>query len=232
MPFLIGVLILITFIIFCYLYMKIKIKKIINQFGVSSVKQLIEKTEWENEDQPKSLSSMDSIYLERIKEDFKDLNINELKRMSEKVILDYLEAIEKKDSSKIKNEKIKAHIDSRINDLKEETVTYDSIKFHKTVISKYENNKSIATIYLSSSLEYFYQRGNKIKKKVQDRYKVEMLYIIDATKLPASQKSLGLNCPNCGSPIKSLKTNKCTYCGTINLDIVKRTWTCNDIVNY
>lgn len=232
MPFLIGVLILIIFIIFCYLYLKIKMKKIMNYFGISSIKELIEKSELENEELPKSLSSMDSVYLERIKEDFKGLNINELKRMSEKVILDCLEAIENKDSSKIKNEKVKAYVESKINDLKEESITYDAIKFHKTVISKYENNKGVATIYLSSSLEYFCQKGNKPKKKVQDRYRVEMIYIIDIDQVPASQKSLGLNCPNCNSPIKSLKTKKCPYCGTITLEIVKRIWTCNDIVNY
>lgn len=203
-----------------------------SKYGISSIKEIIEKTEWENEDLPKSLSSMDSVYLERIKEDFKDININELKRMSEKVILDCLEAIEKKDSSKIKNEKVKAYVDSRINDLKGDSVTYNSIKFHKTVVSKYENSKGIATIYFSSSLEYYIRQGEKIKRKVQDRYKTEMIYIIDASEVPENKKSLGLNCPNCGSPIKSLKTNKCAYCGTINLDIVKRIWTCNDIVNY
>ena len=43
---------------------------------------------------------MDSIYLEQIKKDFIDININELKREAEKVILDSYKAIETKDSSK------------------------------------------------------------------------------------------------------------------------------------
>lgn len=232
MPFLIGILILITFILFCYIYIKIKLKRVMTKYGISSLKEIIEKAEFDTEDLPKSLSSMDSVYLERIKEEFPDMNINELKRESEKIILDFLEAIEKKDSSKIKSEKVKAYVDSKINDLKYETITYTSIKFHKTVVNKYENSKTVATIYFSSSLEYFLKQGNKPKKKVQDRYKLEWIYIIDASVVPASKKSLGLNCPNCGSPIKSVKIKKCSYCGTSILDIVKRSWICNDIINY
>lgn len=52
---------------------------------------------------------MDSIYLEQIKKDFIDININELKREAEKVILDSYKAIEAKDSSKFSG-KIKSFI--------------------------------------------------------------------------------------------------------------------------
>ncbi len=232
MAFLIGVIILILFVVFCYIFIKIKVKKALNSHGISSLKEAFEKAQLEDEELPKSLSSMDSIYLEKIKEDFPDININELKRMSEKIILDSLNAIEKKTSQNIKNAKIKAFVDSKIEDLKGSTISYDSIKFHKTVVSKYENYNGIATIYFGSSLEYFYQKDNSIKKKVQDRFKLEFIYIIDSSKVAADKKILGLNCPNCGSPIRSLRNRNCEYCGTKVIDLVKRVWTCNNIVRY
>lgn len=232
MAFLIGVIILIVFIVFCYIFIKFKIKKTLNKYGISSIKEVMEKAQLEDEELSKSLSSMDSIYLERIKEDFPDLNINELKRMSEKAILDSLAAIEKKSSENIKSAKLKAFVDSQIEDLKDSEVCYESIKIHKTVVSKYENNKGIATIYFGSSLEYFYKKDNSIKKKVQDRFKVEFIYIIDESKVEANKKVLGLNCPNCGSPIRTLKHKNCEYCGTKVIDLVKKVWTCNDIIRY
>lgn len=228
MAFLIGVILLILFISFCY----IKVKKTLKSYGINSLKETIEKAQFEDEETPKSLSSMDSIYLERINKDFPELNVNELKRMSEETILKCLNAIENKNSKDIKNKKLKAFVDSRIEDLKNKSISYDNIKIHKTVVSKYENSNGIATIYFGSSLEYFYQKDGGIKKKVQDRFKVEYIYVYDIDKVPINQKVLGLNCPNCGSPIKTLNEKNCEYCGSKILDIVKKSWTCNDIINY
>lgn len=92
MWFLIGVLILIFFIVFSYFYIKMKLEK---YFG-SSLKEIIYKARLEDEELPKSLSSMDSIYLELLKKDFPNLNINEIKRLAETEILNIFKAIEKK----------------------------------------------------------------------------------------------------------------------------------------
>ena len=233
MYFLIGVIVLILFVVFCYFFIKRKISAFtLKYLGTTDIKGTIEAAELEDQEVPKSLSSMDSIYLEQIKRDFPDVNINELKRMSEKVILDAFHAIERKDSSLIKNEKIKSFVDSMINDLGNDLVSYDNFKIHKTVVSKYENSNGIATIYFSSSFEYYYTRGESIKKKVQDRCRVEFIYVYDVDKVSHSEKVLGLNCPNCGSPIKNLGIKNCSYCGTGVLDIVSKVWNCNDIVRY
>lgn len=233
MWFLIGVVLLIVFVVFCYFFIKIKINNFTMKYlGTTDLKSAIEKAELEDEVTPKSLSSMDSVYLEQIKKDFPDININELKRMSEKVILDCYNSIEKKDSSGINNSKIKSFVDIVINDLGEVVVSYDNFKFHKTVVSKYENNNGIATIYFGSSFEYYYTKGDSIRKRVQDRAKCEFIYVYDVDKVSHSKKVLGLNCPNCGSPIKSLGNKKCSYCGSGIIDIVKKVWTCNDIVRY
>lgn len=232
MPFLIGVIILITFITIIYIYIRIKIKKTLNKYGLNSINEIIEKARLEDEELPKSLSSMDSIYMPRFKEDFPSVNINELKRTSEKIILEALNAIETKNSKNIKNEKVKAFVDSKIEDLKKSNIKYDSIKIHKTVVSKYEKEKTVATLYLSTSLEYFYHKDNSIKKKVQDRFKLEFIYIIDASNIEEDKRAFAINCPNCGSPIRNIKTKNCEYCGSNIIDIVKRAWICNDIIEY
>jgi len=113
---------------------------------------------------------------------------------------------------------------------------YWNIRFFLDPISdaleKYENNNKVATIYFSSSLQYIYNKDNERPKKIQDRFKLEFIYVVDAESVPPSQKVLGLNCPNCNSPIKSLKDKSCQYCQTPIIDIAKRVWSCNDIINY
>lgn len=227
MWFFIGVLILIGFILFVYLYIKYKMRKI---FGNVNFKDLIEQQKILEEVTPKSVGSMDRIYLENLERDFKDININEIKRMAEQTVLDYFKGIEKKDTSHIKSEQIKSLVDKKIQDLGSNREKYENIKFHNTVLNKYENHNGIATITIAISLEYNYQKNQEQAKRKQDRVRVEFIYIIDASKVPQSKKVLGLNCPNCGSPISNNK--ECEYCHTKSLNIVKRVWTCNDLKKY
>lgn len=225
MFFLIGVVILILFIVFIYFYIQYKIK---HTFGVS-FEEIIQSARLEDEEVPKSLSSMDSIYLEQIKKDFPDLNINELKRMAEKVVLDVFSSIESGDYQEIKNSTIKSLIKKKIHENK--NAKYDQFQFHKTVISKYEKKKGIATIYFGSSFEYFYECNGE-RKKIQDRARIEFIYVFDTRNVSDSKRNFGLNCPNCGSPLVTLGDHKCSYCGTVVVDIVKKVWNCNDVVFY
>lgn len=223
---LIGVIILILFIVFSYLYIK---KKVEVYFG-SSIKDIIENARLEDEELPKSLSSMDSIYKEQVKKDFPDLNLNEIKRMAETEILNIFKAIEKKDNSIVKG-KMRSIVEAKIDDNRGKNISYDDIKFHNTVLSKYEKDSGIATITIGSSFQYILkENGND--KKVQDRAKVEFIYIIDESKVKINKKVLGINCPNCGAPITSLENKACSYCSTSVVDIVKRVWTINDVKFY
>ena len=233
MPFLIGIIILILFIIFCYFFIRNKFIRFISKYlGTNDISSIIEQAKLDDEEIPKSLSSMDSIYLEQIKRDFPDININELKRMCEMEILNAYRAIENKNSSEIKSGKAKSFVDNIIDDLGDDSIKYEDIKIHKTVISKYENNSGVATIYFSTSFQYIYSRGGESKKKIQDRVKCEYIYVIDTLKVDSSKKTLGINCPNCGSPLLNLGKKICSYCGTSVVDIVSRVWTLNDIFRY
>lgn len=233
MWFLIGVVILILFVVFCYFFVKKKLRDISNRYlGGSNLKTIFEEARIQDEEVPKSLSSMDSIYLEQIKKDFPNVNINELKRMSEKEIINAYSAIENKDASGIKNEKIKSFVNSAIDDLGNIDVSYENLTIHKTVVSKYEKSDGVATIYLATSFQYFERKSNGSSKKVQDRVKCEYIYVIDSTKVDMSKKVLGISCPNCGSPVTSLGDKNCSYCGSSVIDVVRKVWIINDLVRY
>lgn len=162
MLFLIGVIIFILFIIIVYFFIKSKIKKSLEQFGFNNINEIISYAKLEDQEVPKSLASMDRLYLEQIKRDFPQININLLKRQSEKVICDCFKAIEEKDSNSFFG-KIKLFIDNNINDY-QDSVLFKNFKIHNTVVSKYENSNGIATIYFSSSFEYILLKNGESKK--------------------------------------------------------------------
>ena len=223
------ILVLVLVIVILGYILLYKLKKFL---GVSSISGLIKDAKKEDESMPKSLSSLDSLYLTRIKEDFPNLNINELKMECEKNILDYFRAIESKDSTSFQSDKIKSSVDKKIQEYKDKNISFRSIQFHKTVVSKYEKNGSVATITFGSSLQYELYIDGTFQKKVQDRFRIQYIYIIDSSKLDKYSKVIGIRCPSCGSVAIDFKTHQCKYCGTYMKDIVKRVWYCNDLVSY
>lgn len=232
MYFLIGILVLIIFVIGVYLYIRIKVRKITKEFGMSGkqLSSIIKEARLEDQEVPKSLASMDRIYLEQIKKDFPDININELKRKAEKIIIDCCNAIEKKDPKGLSG-KIKSFVEDQINDYEGDQIKYNNLKIHNTVISSYKKENNIATIYFSTSFEYVFHKNGE-NKKIQDRIKTEFIYIIDETKISKKENVIGIHCPNCGSPITNLGEKKCAYCGSAVKEIISKVFTCNDIVRY
>ena len=156
------ILVLVLIILILGYILLYKLKKFL---GVSSISSLIKDARKEDESMPKSLSSLDSLYLTRIKEDFPNLNINELKRECEKNILNYFHAIESKDSTGFQSDKIRSSVDKKIQEYKDKNISFRSIQFHKTVVSKYEKNGSVATITFGSSLQYELYIDGAFQKK-------------------------------------------------------------------
>lgn len=232
MYFLIGVVVLIVFVVFVYFFIKFKIRSILDRTGFSdmNLKDVIDEARLQDQEVPKSLSSMDSIYLDQIKKDFKDININELKRKAEQAIIDLYNSVEEKNSSKLTG-KIKSISEDMINDYKDKDVKFNEIKFHKTVVSNYKKEKGVATITFGCSFQYYLEL-NGTSTKTQDRAKVEFIYVFDLTKVKKEVNVLGIHCPNCGSPITNLGEKKCSYCGGAVYEIIGRVFTCNDIVRY
>jgi len=231
------IMLLILVVVSFIFYLKIKtdinvfLKKI---FGTCSLKDIVRKHNYEMQETPKTLYGMDSVYMNTISKDFPDLNINELKVMAESYIIKCLSAIESKNKENLNfgNEKLDSFIISKIDDLGDSIVRFDSIKIHRTILNCYEKNKSVATLKFQTAIEYRYKKDNDEYKKIQDRFSTEFIYIIDERQVSGPSKALGLNCPNCGAPISNVGEKYCNYCGSGIKDIVKRVWILNDISQF
>lgn len=199
-------------------------------FGMN-VKEIVESARNIENDTPKSISSMERLILPLVNEDFPDLNINELKQIAETKIMECLNYIEenKEVDPKLISNKVVTWINSKLEDYKD--IHFEKIKFHKTLLNKYEKKQGVATIYLQSTLEY-YQVENEQSKKVQDRFQTEFIYVYDVSKADNKMTALGLNCPNCGAPIKNIGVKKCGYCGTGILELAKKVWVFSNIKQY
>lgn len=203
-----------------YLFIKRKIKLFFRKyFNVMNLEQVIDMSN--DVDTPKSVGGMEKLYLPQLMNDFPDLNINDLKAETEKNILKCFDNVSTGilDSKFNLSEKVKLWIKN--NSLSKDA---NSWKVHNTVLNKYEKKDSICTLIFRTSLEY------KVKeKKVQTVIETEYIYIVDENKYAKYEKAIGLNCPNCGAPIKNLGHKYCTYCGTGIIELVKKCWIFNNI---
>lgn len=205
-----------------------------NQLGFKGLNLFKIKDEIEENSnmKPKQVSGMTKLLLPRIMKDFSDFDINHLYLLTEKSIRSILNSIENKDISVLEdkdfnliNKKLKLQLEDLINS--DIIYKYDDIAFHKHALKSYSNNDGIATIEVSSSLEYFYQKEKNGKKlengsmKKQVRYITKFVYIVDSSAYEKDINVYGINCPNCGAVIDTLKSNKCKYCGSgLNIQVV------------
>ena len=231
------IIFLIIFLLFIIIYFILKKKFrsfLLKYFNTTDLNKVIEESEWEAENTPKSVYGMESVYKDRILKDFPEVNLNQMKSMVEKSVLDTFQVIENGNIKEFPYSSSKAisFVKSRIEDYKNRNVKFEKIHFHKTVLSSYENKNGIVTMNFQTSLEYYLTTDKKRRKKVQDRYKVNFIYIIDSSKISDTKKSLGLNCPNCGAPITDIGIKTCKYCGSGVLEIVDRVWVFNNIESY
>ena len=225
MYFLIGVIILIVFIIVTYIYIRLKIRGILDKAGFTGMrlKDIIEEARLEEQENPKSLASMDRIYLKQIQKDFPDINVSQLKRKAEEILT---ECFHYTDNSNLKlTGKMKNFVDSfRGKEM-------SNFKIHNTVISNYQKMNGTASIYFSTAFQYYLDNKGK-SVKTQDRVRTEFVYVIDEAKVDKEINVLGIHCPNCGSPITTLGVKKCSYCGSAVTEVIPKVFHCIDIVRY
>ena len=208
--------------------MKAKIIHIFQRLGfpISQLDDIIRDVHLDEEDTPKSLSSMDSIYLRKIEKDFPSIEISKLKRKAESILMDVYHSIEKGDVSRL-NGKMKAFAEEEILN---GCNCISDLKIHNTVISNYNKNKNKATIIFSIAYQYYLLKDG-IKKKIQDRVRIEFIYTL-VLEEESESPILDYHCPNCGSPFSNIDDNSCSYCGSKLLKIFNRIFICNNIVHY
>lgn len=202
-------------------------------FGTSSLNEIMRRAQLDEETTPKSVAGMEKLVLPTLIDDFPNLDINEMKKMAENSIIQVLRSIEKHQNLELKktSEKVNNWLESKIDDVRNDSVSYDSLKIHRTVLNSYRKSQGICRVEFQTSLEYYYRKNSESSKRKQDRYRTEYIYIVDDEQASNNQ-SIALNCPNCGAPIKNLGQKHCNYCGTGVIDLVKKTWILNDIQQF
>ena len=215
-----------------FLYFKIKLRNVLDSAGYQgqNIGDIIREARLQDEIEPKSLASMDRIYLSQIKEDFPGINISEIKRQAEQVILDCYRYVETNNSKKLKG-KIKSFVDKMISEYEGKNVKFDEFKIHNTVVSYYRKDGKTASIFFATAYEYILRVDGK-DKKIQDRAKTEFIYVLDEHELSDNQNAIGVHCPNCNSPITDIEHKTCSYCGTQVVLVLGRVFACNDIKRY
>ena len=163
----------------------------------------------EQEEQPKSLGGMTSIYLPQILRDFPEFNWEELQAEVEREVKNFLE--------------------------KENIQTAGAVRIHKTVINRYKRYNGSASIFCETAAEYWreaelagkagkneqknfksrtgetHQTDRQAPRKKQTVCETELAYIYDSGLAGAAASVV---CPNCGAPVEQLGVKQCRYCGS------------------
>lgn len=209
-----------------------------SRFGGTSMYDALEAARELEKDTPASIAAMTSIYLPKIMKDFPELNYEEMKNTSETILKSFFTCINKGalEKDKIPGENLREIISHRIGSNKSlgKKEVFREIKIHRTEIKDYISKGSFCSITLQSAVEYRYSENEIVSPpdKCQTKWNQEWLYIQDPDKLPDSIKTsdgLGLVCPNCGGPIKSIGIRACEYCGSAIVPINMRVWELHEI---
>lgn len=221
------------------LYLRVK-NKIGETIGFDNLKLIGEKlkngeyqTDEDAYSQVKSIAGMTSVYEPKIREDFKDFNLNLLYSTIESNLRSILNAKTNLDLSYANDESLvlvignlKKEIDDMVvNKIK---VSYKDIQFHRHVIKSYTKKNGTATITTASSVGYYYS-SNKKEQQFKDIrketiYTCEIVYVYDEAKFELSEKTISVNCHNCGAPLKGLGGVTCEYCNTYSEPINLKAW--------
>ena len=235
MPFIYGFLGvifgIILLLVLLYIFIIFKLRKM--GFHGLSLKSIKEEIDELNDNEPRQVSGMTSVFLPQILKDFPDFNLEEIYLLVEKSIRTILNSIENKDIKLLEdkdfnliNKKLKLQLEDLIKS--DIIYSYDDIIFHKHAIKSYSYKNGIALLEITSSLEYYYKKvvddkevSKNSKKKKQARYITKFVYIADSDAYEKDIDVYGLNCPNCGAVIHSLKKKNCSYCKTgLNIQVV------------
>lgn len=232
----IGIIFIIIVIIVCIIIgvsKSVGINDLKTIFGAAkNAKQIAEEDAYRQ----KNVSGITKLLEPEILRDFPDFNKNLLYSIAESNLRKIFSAIENKSLAGIDKDEelilILPKLKEEIEDIKERKVEikYDDIVFHENAIKKYEKVKGMATVTISTTLEYYYKNSDKKENlcnniKRQTRYTCEFVYIYDETKLEKKNNIIVINCPNCGAPLRNLELGECEYCSShfepINLKLWK-----------
>lgn len=117
------------------------------------------------------------------------------------------------------------------------TQHYEDVNIYDVQIARYIKNGATVTILFEASVGYFSyvtDMNNEVtfgsrENRMQTIYEVGLMYVQDADRLHNRATALGVNCPNCGAPVKTLGEKFCQFCGTAIKEINIRSWKFNSV---
>lgn len=175
---------------------------------------------------PKSVSGMTNIYAPLIAKDFPELNLQEYATKAEVMLRSALAAVSAEDITLLEyaSPTLRRFVEGKIASSKSsgEREKFEDVTIYQTEIAGYEKKNGTCFITFQSAVGYFHTtvKDGKViegssELRQQVKYDTQLIYIQDETLLEGRQgdKALGLTCPNCGAPIKTLGKKYCAYCG-------------------
>ena len=194
------IIIVLVIVALVFLYVDLKLKSLFNAlFGTSNIIAGIKMIREQNEEldaEPKTPYGMDNLLLPQVAKDFPNMNIEEMKKLAEAKIVEFLQS--------------------------QKENTYTDINIHKTVTNQYSKNSSTCKLVFQSAVGFREHAKNEDHLK-EVRMNTEFMYVYDNTKLKNGE-AISLNCTNCGAPIKGLGHKICPYCNTGLIDLATKTW--------
>lgn len=233
------VLIIMGIIFYAYCRIRQKLRQTSQAlFGTTDITQVASQMKQEYATTPKSVSSMTSLLLPKISEDFPDFEYHEMKGRANNVLLSYLRAITTNDAGVLQegSRELRQQLENHIEMLKAEgrREHFDQVKLHRTEIHQYRKSDGKCIITFQTSLECFHyindENGQMIagdrQYKYQTKFNTDLIYVQDVDKMKNDyDDALALTCPNCGAAISMLGAKHCEYCGCAIIEINIHAWT-------
>lgn len=205
-----------------------------SMFGTDSLIDGWKRQERELAATPCSVAGMTRVYEPQIQKDFPEFNWVQFRNKAEDILVMALGAITAGSIGAMTecSEALKEQVRGQIaqNERSGIRETYKDIRVHQTEITRYEKKMGRCIITLQSAVEHIHykERDGRIFSGREDlmeqtKYNVELMYIQDESRANADH-GVGLNCPNCGAPIKTLGVKRCEYCGSEVTPINMQVW--------
>lgn len=224
----------------------VKIKKTARNVGLGSINfkdvaNFCNGIMEEESKKSKTISGMTNLLLPSIRRDFPEFNENLLFNMTEESLRTIFDSLNNKDKTELEElPLIKDNVSIMIDDYIENNidVNYSDVIFHEFAIKDYNKISGVATITVTTSVEYYYSKKvadkseNESRYKKQTRYSCKFIYIYDESLVKDELKVLSTNCPNCGAVIKRLGHKNCEYCGTAIKEVNLKAWAFSSYQEY
>lgn len=234
---LITVVVIILAIAAVVLLIRSKVRRMSREmFGTDSLINGYKKQKQLVSESPVSVRSMTRVYLPQIHQDFPEFDYELYRSKADSLLRGYFTAVSTKNVNALTEEcsnNMKNSVIGIIEDLERRDLTqhFNENVIHDIQIARYIKDGVTVTILFNAAVgQYAYiedPQGNVVhgskEYKHQTIYEIALVYVQDASKLGGGE-GLGLNCPNCGAPIKTLGQKFCDHCGSGVIEVNTRAW--------